>query len=493
MYFYELNQFALQAGDEYYGDGCNWKCTVETGWTCPAIGACTKACGTNFDFYLFPCEDGNLVNGDGCSSTCQIEYGFNCYGGDPMAYDSCYEICGDGKLLGLSVWCDDGNNESGDGCSSICHVERGWTCGGGNMITADTCTEICGDGVDLHFYECDDGNNEDGDGCDASCVIEAGYTCIGGDNYNADVCDERCGDGVTVLYVAGKCDDGNVFIGDGCSSTCDVETGWLCSGGGLTAADDCWEVCGDGMNAGGLECDDSNVFNGDGCDENCAIETGFNCTGGSLIQDDTCLEICGDGLNYGRYECDDANLDNNDGCDEYCNIEPGWFCYGGTTLIRDYCKQYPKPIVTNITVDAANSLVTIRFNETIILDPSWNDTQIDAYIEGPKTPYIMDFTAKGTDFLMKQASDTLELNITVSDQLYEGVNQVIYMSIQVTLLQTLVVVFVNQSSYTSDTTTRPLYNYTIGVRLNTKADLSNTCTPSLLTYQSATTTTTGTS
>jgi len=83
----------------------------------------------------------------------------------------------------------------------------------------------------------------------------------------------------------------------------------------LTSKDTCAEICGDGMNAKGLPCDDGNLNNGDGCSSTCQIEKGFNCTGGTLFIPDTCLEICGDGLNFGRYECDDGNNITGDGCD----------------------------------------------------------------------------------------------------------------------------------------------------------------------------------
>jgi cysteine-rich repeat protein len=159
----------------------------------------------------------------------------------------------------------------------------------------------------LHYYECDDGNLENGDGCSSTCTIETGYICIGGSNDHADMCLEFCGDGITIISVTGICDDGNIFNGDGCSSTCDVETGWKCKGGSLTTADSCWEVCGDGMNAGGLECDDDNIANGDGCSSTCSVEVGYNCTGGSLVVSDTCRELCGDGKNFGHYDCDDYN------------------------------------------------------------------------------------------------------------------------------------------------------------------------------------------
>jgi cysteine-rich repeat protein len=63
------------AGDEYFGDGCDWNCNWD--WvgefTCNAVlpTVCTEICGAGtFDFYTFPCDDGNNLDGDGCSATC---------------------------------------------------------------------------------------------------------------------------------------------------------------------------------------------------------------------------------------------------------------------------------------------------------------------------------------------------------------------------------------------------------------------------------------
>lgn len=64
-------------GDEYYGDGCSWKCEVEPGFNCPVskLGVCTEICGADtlggtYDFYYYPCDDGNNVSGDGCTDLC---------------------------------------------------------------------------------------------------------------------------------------------------------------------------------------------------------------------------------------------------------------------------------------------------------------------------------------------------------------------------------------------------------------------------------------
>ena len=42
---------------------------------------------------------------------------------------------------------------------------------------------------------------------------------------------------------------------------------------------ECKEICGDGLLMGENECDDSNLINGDGCSSTCKIETGYECKG----------------------------------------------------------------------------------------------------------------------------------------------------------------------------------------------------------------------
>ena len=49
-------------------------------------------------------------------------------------------------------------------------------------LTADKCTiipNICGDGIKNSSEICDDGNTVNGDGCSRSCQIEIGLMCSG--------------------------------------------------------------------------------------------------------------------------------------------------------------------------------------------------------------------------------------------------------------------------------------------------------------------------
>lgn len=211
------------------------------------------------------------------------------------------------------------------------------------MKTRDKCIEICGDGVDLQFYPCDDGNTVDGDGCSSCCKVEFGYVCTGGTKTCPDKCYDKCGDGYVVLRPDSKyCDDGDKFGGDGCSATCQVETGFQCSGGSPTGPDVCTEICGDGLDMGFVECDDGNTKDGDGCSSTCEIEVGWTCEGGSKSGPDFCKDICGDGHVWYRATadyCDDGNNSPGDGCSPTCHIEPGFACSGGDSTHADQCHE----------------------------------------------------------------------------------------------------------------------------------------------------------
>jgi cysteine-rich repeat protein len=156
------------------------------------------------------CDDGDAVDGDGCSSTCAVENGYECTGGDSIKGDTCKlkvatVICGDGKR-GVNEACDDGNERSGDGCSSSCVVESGFKCVSDTFTSIDTCTKasVCGNGKREDAELCDDGNTFNGDGCSTTCVVESGFTCVANSGGN-DVCSSfsQCG-GIKCLNGA-KC------------------------------------------------------------------------------------------------------------------------------------------------------------------------------------------------------------------------------------------------------------------------------------------------
>ena len=75
----------------------------------------------------------------------------------------------------------------------------------------------------------------------------------------------------------------------GCSRCVDCDVCITCAAGHTLNATNgqCSEVCGDGRRFT-LPCDDGNLVNGDGCSNTCQVESGFFCVGGSPARRDTC-------------------------------------------------------------------------------------------------------------------------------------------------------------------------------------------------------------
>ncbi len=113
----------------------------------------------------------------------------------------------------------------------------------------------------------------------------------------------RCGDGITDPAGGEQCDDGNTVSGDGCSSSCQIES-----------------FCGDGILDPNEACDDGNNLDGDGCSATCMIEA-----------------YCGDGFLDPGEQCDDGNLVDGDGCSAQCDIEKVEM--GGEGCTPGYWKQ----------------------------------------------------------------------------------------------------------------------------------------------------------
>jgi len=182
-----------------------------------------------------------------------------------------YPRCGDGRIM-FPETCDDGNAENGDGCSSTCKVETGWEC----PTAGAPCKDICGDGKTMSSAPnaCDDGNTQDGDGCSHECKWETHFKCTQSQTTRS-VCSIWCGDGL--VYPPEVCDVAAGGSGaGGCSSDCaEVNDGWECSIY-PDMPNSCFQhVCGDGARTSEEECDDGNTVSGDGCSSSCTIEPGF--------------------------------------------------------------------------------------------------------------------------------------------------------------------------------------------------------------------------
>ncbi len=252
-------------GNNDAGDGCDENCELETGWECrkddnPADGICDRGgagsvvpiCGDSVIVGSEICDDGNNDSGDGCDATCAtVETGYVCTvdAGSDGTCDtggagSVMTVCGDSIIAGAEI-CDDGNATAGDGCSATCTVETGYACTQDTTPADGTCdttgvgsvVNICGDAIIVGPEICDDGNNDSGDGCSETCDLEPGYECMQDTDPADGVCDTAgpgsvvlspvCGNGI--VEAGEVCDDGDETGGDGCSSTCQLEEGYVCA------------------------------------------------------------------------------------------------------------------------------------------------------------------------------------------------------------------------------------------------------------------------
>ncbi len=180
---------------------------------------------------------------------------------------------------------------------------------------ADASDGRCGDGSVSTREQCDDANTIVGDGCSISCDIESGFGCVG----NPSNCALSCGNGV--VNPGEQCDDANAIAGDGCSAACRIESGYNCT----TAGSLCLPICGDGRWVAGEQCDDSNTTAADGCSPSCQLMPGWECSG-SPGGTSTCSLLCGNSQLDSGELCDDGGRVVGDGCSVGCTVELGWAC-----------------------------------------------------------------------------------------------------------------------------------------------------------------------
>jgi len=269
------------------------------------------------------CDDGNALSGDGCNGACNLEPNFACATvGEPCTSTI---ACGDGAVAGLEA-CDDGNPTNGDGCTTACEVEPNFGCttgGNGGSVCVPTQNAACGDSTVNSGEQCDDGDLEDGDGCSATCAVEAGFVCT----VVGQPCElvEYCGDGF--LRAGEQCDDGNASPIDGCNGSCVISANFICPTPGQLCQSTI--VCGDGLKTGNEACDDGDTDSGDGCSAACQREAGFTCPTVGVACQPVQEESCGDGALALSEFCDDGDTDSGNGCSATCTIEPGYDCPNG--------------------------------------------------------------------------------------------------------------------------------------------------------------------
>jgi fibro-slime domain-containing protein len=260
--------YVVEAGEECdrpaADPGCSATCKVESGYTCPPVGACTKVpvCGDHTVDFAQNEECDPPKAGQGCSAACKVEGGWTCVG---LTDSVCVKpVCGN-STIEPGEECDDGSSGgAADGCVS-CKVVSGWVC----PSAGNPCQALCGDGKKLGLEQCDDGNKNNNDGCNAGCKVEFGFKCP---TPNMACVASVCGD--NTKDASEGCDDGNKVAGDGCGPTCQPEPTVTVGKDPVVNVS-----CGDGLVTGSEECDDGAKVDGDGCHSDCKIETpGWKCS-----------------------------------------------------------------------------------------------------------------------------------------------------------------------------------------------------------------------
>lgn len=192
--------------------------TVSTSTMSLVGGQYTNNGITNISSSLSISDGGRFINnGTVNCPTGQLWSGIN------EATNGCYSLSCENTgyctaTFGGSYWCGQ-DLACHATCSENNDCETDYVCDSGSCI-ADT---ICGNSIIEDLETCDDGNTQSLDGCSATCEKESGFTCIG----NPSVC-QKCANGIVEGTEA--CDDNNSINGDGCSMNCDIELNYTCSG-----------------------------------------------------------------------------------------------------------------------------------------------------------------------------------------------------------------------------------------------------------------------
>ena len=235
------------------------------------------------------CDDGNTIT-EACSpqeDQCEI-----CTSDCSLSIQVNEAECGNG-IVEFGETCDDGNAET-ESCAY--GLEACTVCDANCDLTAGV-ARFCGDGFQnvTEGELCDDANADDGDGCGSSCQVETGYACAG------TTCEPICGDGIVVGTET--CDDGNNE-----TESCDpqLEQCDICNGDCVLVTVNNVATCGNGVVEIGEACDDHNTVT-----ENCDPYIS-ECVVCSEVCEWATVErvpVCGDGFWESPEQCDDGNLE----------------------------------------------------------------------------------------------------------------------------------------------------------------------------------------
>jgi cysteine-rich repeat protein len=260
-------------GNTVSGDGCSATCQTET----------VNKCGNGHLDTGEACDDNNTTAGDGCSATCAVEPGYMCSGepstctvmtpaadgtcGAPFvatltAFGSTYVAMGAGDTTNatnqVAAGACDTYTSSGAGHDQIWKIVNpvaqpllitihhdSTTFDAVLRLTTTACdvtTQVPDDLLaadssghsdgcaDLHGSSADERLNYTNLAAGTYYLVVDGYgaTANGTYSFSVQAGTATCGNGVVEL--GETCDDGHTAPNDGCSATCQTESGYTCTG-----------------------------------------------------------------------------------------------------------------------------------------------------------------------------------------------------------------------------------------------------------------------
>ncbi|PKN45490.1 MAG: hypothetical protein CVU59_08895, partial [Deltaproteobacteria bacterium HGW-Deltaproteobacteria-17] len=191
--------------------------------------------------------------------------------------------------------------------------------------------DSCGDGFLDPGEECDQTPGENTCGSLGYYLVDGPIRCMPNCKLDLSGCGGKCGDNFADLGNGEACDGLDLaqnncqmhgYLGGaiGCDVTCQLDF----SG--------CQSICGNQLMEPNETCDDGNSDAGDGCSGSCQVETGWDCANSPMPS--RCAPTCSDDMAVGPEVCDGTDLRG-----QTCTTFPEGY-YAGTLACSADCGSY---------------------------------------------------------------------------------------------------------------------------------------------------------
>jgi len=161
------------------------------------------------------------------------------------------DACGDGIIQAEEEEECDGVELGGASCESLGFHGGALSCAADCTLDLSACEDAgrCGDGEVQSLDEDCEGSDLNGQSCQSRGYTGGTLGCAADCRFDVSGCVSLCGN--ALVEPDETCDDGGIDPGDGCSTACQLETGWACEG----TPSLCAPICGDGLIVGPEACD----------------------------------------------------------------------------------------------------------------------------------------------------------------------------------------------------------------------------------------------